>query len=337
MIVSNCQENLHSNYNILQQEKAKVFSKQYTLGQVPRFFIETLVVIAGLGTLVVFIRHGMAHGSILLTLTLLAVSLIRMMPSMSRIQYNLTIVRHNLHAFNNIYEDLLSLSPLEIESSNNTPLIFNDKIELRNIDFAYEGAEENIFTDFSLTIPHASSVAFVGTTGCGKTTLVDIILGLLKPSKGKICVDGQDIEGNLPSWRRKIGYVPQFIFLIDASIVENVAWGIPEDEVNLEHVRECLAKAQILDFIESLPKKLETNIGENGVSLSGGQRQRIGIARALYRKPEVLVLDEATSALDNETENAFVKALESLKGKLTIIMIAHRLTTTQNCDNIIEL
>jgi ABC-type multidrug transport system fused ATPase/permease subunit len=279
----------------------------------------------------------MAQGSILLTLTLLAVSLIRMMPSMSRIQYNLTTVRHNLHAFNNIYEDLKNLSPVIIESSDKEPLCFKDKIEIKNVDFAYEGAEENIFTDFSLTIPFASSVAFVGTTGCGKTTLVDIILGLLKPIKGKILVDGRSIEENLPSWREKIGYVPQFIFLLDSSIAENVAWGVNRDKIDEQKIRKCLEKAQILDFVESLPDKLKTNVGENGVCLSGGQRQRIGIARALYRDPEVLVLDEATSALDNETENAFVEALDSLRGKLTIIMIAHRLTTIKNCDKIIRM
>ena len=337
VIVSNCQKHLQSQYSKLQKKRGQVHSRQYTLGQVPRFFIETFVVIIGLGTLVVFIWHGMAQGSILLTLTLLAVSLIRMMPSMSRIQYNLTTVRHNLHAFNNIYEDLKNLSPVIIESSDKEPLCFKDKIEIKNVDFAYEGAEENIFTDFSLTIPFASSVAFVGTTGCGKTTLVDIILGLLKPIKGKILVDGRSIEENLPSWREKIGYVPQFIFLLDSSIAENVAWGVNRDKIDEQKIRKCLEKAQILDFVESLPDKLKTNVGENGVCLSGGQRQRIGIARALYRDPEVLVLDEATSALDNETENAFVEALDSLRGKLTIIMIAHRLTTIKNCDKIIRM
>ena len=337
VIVSNCQDNLHSIYDILQRKKAKVFAKQYTMGQVPRFFIETLVVIAGLGTLIVFLWHGMAHGSILLTLTLLAISLIRMMPSMSRIQYNLTIVRQQLHAFNNIYEDLQKLRPVENKSSSSTALEFKDKLEIKNIDFAYEGTEKYIFTDFSLSIPHASSIAFVGTTGCGKTTLVDIILGLLKPSNGEICIDGHNIEQNLSSWRSKIGYVPQFIFLTDSNIIENVAWGVNKKDIDEEHVKQCLKKAQILDFVENLPNKLDTNVGENGVSLSGGQRQRIGIARALYRNPEVLILDEATSALDNETENAFVDALESLKGELTIIMIAHRLTTIENCDKIIKL
>ena len=337
VIVNNCQQNLYSSYDILQQKRAKIYTKQYISGQYPRYFIETFVVIAGLGTLIVFIWLGMAYGSILLTLTLLAVSLIRMMPSMSRIQYNLTTIRLHLHIFNNVYEDLKNLSPIELDSVKNEILSFKDKIEIKNIDFAYENTEEKILSNFSLSIPYASSVAFVGATGCGKTTLVDIILGLLKPTNGQVCVDGRNIEENLTSWLGKIGYVPQFIFLIDSNIIENVAWGINKEDIDEELVKECLRKAQILDFIESLPNKLETNVGENGVCLSGGQRQRIGIARALYRNPEVLILDEATSALDNDTENAFVDALDSLKGKLTIIMIAHRLTTTQNCDNIVKL
>lgn len=337
VIVNNCQLNLSTQYSVLQHKRGEINKKLYVVGQIPRFFIETFVVIAGLGVLIVFIYLGMAYGSILMTLTLFAVSMIRMMPSMSRIQYSLTTIRHQLHAFNNMYEDLKNLSPVATKSTNKEPLRFSDKIEIRNIDFAYEGTEENIFIDFSLNIPHASSVAFVGTTGCGKTTLVDIVLGLLKPSKGQVLVDGRDIEENLPSWREKIGYVPQFIFLIDSSIIENVAWGINKEDIDEERVIKCLKKAQILEFVENLPNKLETNIGEDGISLSGGQRQRIGIARALYRNPEVLILDEATSALDNETENAFVDALDSLKGKITIIMIAHRLTTIENCDMIVKL
>ena len=337
VIVSNCQKNLYTPYSELQKKRAKVNSKRYVVGQIPRFFIETFVVAAGLGTLVVFISMGMAHGSILLTLTLLAVSMIRMMPSMSRIQYNITLVRHNLHAFNTMYADLEDLTPVDVGSANAAPLSFSSKIELKNIDFSYEGVKEKLFTDFSLTIPHASTVAFVGTTGCGKTTLVDVVLGLLKPTEGQILVDGRDIEENLPSWRQKIGYVPQFIFLMDSSVAENVAWGINKEDIDEQKVRECLKKAQLLDFVDGLPEKLQTNVGENGVTLSGGQRQRIGIARALYRNPEVLVLDEATSALDNDTENAFVKALDTLKGKLTIIMIAHRLTTIENCDKVIDL
>ena len=337
VIVGNCQHNLYTAYSSLQQERGKLYSNIYLLGQIPRFFIETFVIATGLGTLAVFIWMEMAHGSILLTLTLLAVSMLRMMPAMSRIQYNLTIVRQYLHVFNDICADMKELSPPEQEEPAKAPLVFSDKIEVKNIDFAYEKMEGKLFTDFSLDIPYTSSVALVGSTGCGKTTLVDIILGLLKPQKGWILVDGRDIEENLPSWREKIGYVPQFIFLMDASIAENVAWGVNKDEIDENQVRNCLKKAQILDFVEDLPDKIWANIGENGINFSGGQRQRVGIARALYRNPEVLILDEATSALDNETENAFVDALSSLKGRLTIIMIAHRLTTIENCDNVISL
>lgn len=337
VIVSNCQQNLYSTYSSLQQQRGEINTRKYVLGQVPRYFIETFVIATGLGVLVVFMWLGMAHGSILLTLTLLAVSLIRMMPSMSRIQYNLTAIRHNLHSFNNICKDLKDLAPIALKSSDKEALVFKDKIEIRNLDFAYENMEQSIFSNFSLSIPYKSSIAFVGATGCGKTTLVDIILGLLKPLKGQVCVDGHNIEENLIFWREKIGYVPQFIFLTDSSIAENVAWGIKEEDISEERVRECLKIAQLADFMDTLPDNLETNIGENGVRLSGGQRQRIGIARALYRDPEVLILDEATSALDYETENAFVDALDSLKGKLTIIMIAHRLTTIENCDEIVNI
>jgi len=162
-------------------------------------------------------------------------------------------------------------------------------------------------------------------------------LGLLKPISGAICVDGVNIEENLPAWQMRIGYVPQFIFLLDDSIRSNVAFGVPSDKIDDNRVRECLQIAQILDFIETLPKGIDNLIGENGIRLSGGQRQRVGIARALYHKPEILVLDEATSALDNDTEKAFVDALKTLHGKLTIIIVAHRLTTVQNCDRIVEI
>jgi ABC-type bacteriocin/lantibiotic exporter with double-glycine peptidase domain len=337
IIVSDCQKNLYSVYSSLQSQRGKINIKKYIVGQIPRYFIETFVVTIGLGVLVVFTKSGVAHGTILLTLTLLAVSLVRMMPSMSRIQYNLTMIRHHLHSFNNIYEDFKENSPAIVKRSNKKALIFRNKIEIKNLTFAYESTQENIFSDFSLNIPYKSSLALVGATGCGKTTLVDIILGLLKPLKGQVCVDGCDIEENLTSWRGKIGYVPQSIFLIDSSILENVAWGTNKENIDYKLARECLNKAQLLDFVEALPGKMETNIGENGIRLSGGQRQRIGIARALYRKPEVLILDEATSALDNDTENAFVNALNSLKGQLTVIMIAHRLTTIRNCDIKVKL
>lgn len=269
-------------------------------------------------------------------LSLFAVSMVRLMPSMSRIQYSLTTIRHAQGIFEPLSKELCFF-----EREDKTPkrehLPFNIKMNIESLNFRYNEASPYIFKNFSLDIPRNSSIAFVGPTGCGKTTLVDIILGLLKPDSGKIYIDGIDIEENLPAWQTRIGYVPQFIFLLDDSIRANVAFGVPTDKIDDSRVRECLQIAQILDFIESLPKGIDNLIGENGIRLSGGQRQRLGIARALYHRPEILVLDEATSALDNDTEKAFVDALKALHGKLTIIIVAHRLTTVQNCDRIVEI
>jgi len=310
---------------------------QYFLGQLPRFSIEALVVTLGMGTLVMFIYSGMSMGSILLTLSLLAVSMIRLMPSMSRIQYNLALVRQTVFSFDEIFKDLTSI-PQENKNPAASAVTLKDRIRLDEITFAYEtDSGKNIFENYSLEIPCRASVAIVGPTGCGKTTLVDIILGLLKPDSGAVLVDGRNIEENLASWQKSIGYVPQSIFLTDNSIRSNVAFAVEETRIDDERIRECLKIAQILDFIESLPEGINTKIGERGVRFSGGQRQRIGIARALYHNPEVLVLDEATAALDNETEKAFVDAIKTLHGKLTIIMIAHRLSSTKNCDTVIQI
>jgi len=306
------------------------------LGNLPRFFIEALVVSVGMGALVALVLSGKAYGSILLTLSLLAVAMVRLMPSMSRVHYNLALIRQNLHSFDALFSDLVAPKPVS-KLPPGPALDFQRALRVEHLSFAYDSAAADVIADFSLDIPKNSSVAFVGATGCGKTTLVDLILGLLKPRRGEILVDGRDIEENLPSWRRKIGYVPQFIFLLDASVRENVAYGVPPAQIDDSRVARCLGTAQMLDFVDTLPDKLGAMVGEHGVRLSGGQRQRIGIARALYHNPEVLVLDEATSALDNDTEKAFIDALNVLSGKLTIIMIAHRLTTVEKCDQIVRL
>jgi ABC-type multidrug transport system fused ATPase/permease subunit len=235
-----------------------------------------------------------------------------------------------------VFEDISGIKP-EITSAGDSEIVFNREIRLDSVAFQYSGAEKPVIEDFTLDIPKNSSVAFVGPTGCGKTTLADLVTGLLKPTSGKVLVDGADIAGNLRSWRRKIGYVPQFIFLLDDTVRANVAFGVPESEFDDARVVECLKLAQIYDFVSELSNGIEHVVGENGIQLSGGQRQRIGIARALYNDPEVLILDEATSALDNETEQAFIDALRTLKGKLTMIMIAHRMTTVENCDDVVRL
>lgn len=188
-----------------------------------------------------------------------------------------------------------------------------------------------------MIIPKNKSVAFIGPSGAGKTTLADIILGILEPVKGKILVDQKDVYSNLKSWHQKIGYIPQNIYLMDDTIRNNIAFGISDKEIDDTRVREALKEAQLCEYVESLEQGVNTFIGERGIRLSGGQRQRIGIARALYSNPEILVLDEATSALDSETEKAIMEAMNLLQGNKTLIIIAHRLTTIQNCDYIYEI
>lgn len=210
-------------------------------------------------------------------------------------------------------------------------------IEVEHIAFKFDDAQEPLYSDLSLSIPAKKAVAFVGTTGSGKTTLADIILGLQKPMRGRICVDGIDIEEQPEWWASMIGYIPQFIYLSDDTIRANVSFGIESTEIDDALVWECLERAQIADFVRSLPQGVDTLTGENGIRLSGGQRQRIGIARALYAKPQFLLMDEATSALDNDTEKAIVDSINTLSGDVTLLIIAHRLTTIQNCDLIYRL
>lgn len=306
----------------------------YFTGQLPRFTIEAMVVAVGMGTLAAFILLGVSNTSIIIKLSLFAVAVFRLMPSFSRVQYYLATIRHYNCAFDDIYNDLTNLEH-EYKETDKPALEFKDAIVLDNISFTYPD-KNKLFDNYNLKIPRLSSLAFIGPTGCGKTTVVDLIMGLLKPESGKIRVDGRDIEENLASWQKQIGYVPQFIYLMDDTIRANVAFGISPDKIDDNRINECLKIAQILNFVESLPEGINTVIGERGVRLSGGQRQRIGIARALYCKPQVLILDEATSALDDDTEKAFVDALEALHHKQTIIMIAHRLTSTKNCDQIVN-
>ena len=205
-------------------------------------------------------------------------------------------------------------------------------IELENITYAYPNTDKNIFEHAHMTIPYGKSVGIMGTSGAGKSTIVDIILGLLHVQEGKITCDGRNIFESYASWLAQIGYIPQSIYLIDESIRENIGFGIKPEDIDEDRVWETLEEAQLKDFVQSLPEGLDTKVGDRGVRISGGQRQRIGIARALYHNPEILVFDEATSALDNETEAALMDAINSFHGKKTMIIIAHRLNTIENCD-----
>lgn len=205
------------------------------------------------------------------------------------------------------------------------------------MSFHYPDTDTYVLKNISFSIRKNESTALIGPSGAGKTTLADIILGALEPVEGGVYVDGVDIREHMAAWHKNLGYIPQTIYLMDDTVRNNIAYGIPEDEVDENKIWKALEQAQLKEFIQSLDKGLDTEIGEGGVRLSGGQRQRIGIARALYHDPEVLVLDEATSALDNETESAVMEAIDNLSGKKTLIIIAHRLTTIKNCNVVYEV
>lgn len=304
--------------------------QQFLFSQIPRFAIELAVILLGMGTIVLLLFYQVAPTTIALQISFTGLALIRMMPSASRIHYYLAHIRSQKDYFRKIFEDL-SCIPLEQKSSKH-PLTFEHELRIEDLTFSY--GEKTILKQLSLTIPKNSSLALSGQTGCGKTTLSDLIAGLFPPDSGRILVDGRDIHENLESWRAQLGYVPQVITLLEGTIAENVALGVPVDQIDRTRVAECLKIAQAEDFVLCFPNGIDHILVENGRNLSGGQRQRLGIARALYTRPSFLIFDEATSALDNETEAAFIEALSSLRGKVTILVVAHRKTSLEYCDRV---
>ena len=260
------------------------------------------------------------------------------MPALQQIYSSITLLTFVTPTVDKIYYELQNLKSSKINEKKEI-LFFNESITLKDIYYDYPNSSRTALKDINLNIPAKSIVGFMGATGSGKTTIIDIILGLLEPRKGTLKVDGTIIkEQNSRSWQASIGYVPQNIFLIDDSIAANIAFGKDIKDINQDEVEKVSKIANLHDFIISdLPKKYQTIVGEQGVRLSGGQRQRIGIARALYNQPKVLILDEATSALDNKTEEKVMDAITRLSKNITIVLIAHRLTTLKNCDIIYNL
>jgi ABC-type multidrug transport system fused ATPase/permease subunit len=245
-------------------------------------------------------------------------------------------VRFAWPVFNNLHKEFCLLEEV-LPQKNYLQLPFKSALVLEDVIFSYPSTEILALKEINLSIGQGESVGFIGSTGAGKSTLVDIILGLLTPVSGAVKVDGVDIQTNLRGWQDRIGYVPQSIFLTDDTIRRNVAFGLSDDQIEEALVWGSLRAAQLEQFVKSLPKGLDTQIGECGVRLSGGQRQRVGIARALYHNPSVLVLDEATSSLDTITEGDFMEAVCALKGDKTLIIVAHRLSTVEHCDHLFRL
>ncbi|WP_088001254.1 ABC transporter ATP-binding protein [Gottfriedia solisilvae] len=333
-----------SAYTSKSQINANIKRYRMMLEQSPRLFIETILVMIVLIMVLVIIFQGKNTANIVSTMALFGMAAFRLMPSINRVMNMITAIRFSKPALTVVYEDLFTNN--ETYSSRGTiePAVnksdigkFTDSIKLNEISFRYPNQKEYSLKDISLTIPIGQSVAFIGESGAGKTTLVDMILGLFQPEKGSILVDGENISEIKSIWQQKIGYIPQSIFLTDDSIRENVAFGVPKDQIDDHAVWNALEQAQLKDFIEGQPNQLDTTVGERGIRLSGGQRQRIGIARALYHNPEIIFMDEATSALDNETEKDIMSAIDDLKGEKTLIIIAHRLSTIKNCDKVFKI
>jgi ABC-type multidrug transport system fused ATPase/permease subunit len=260
----------------------------------------------------------------------------RLLPSLQQIYHSLVSVRGATAILDTITADMAATPVLPIPETGAQPLTLETALELSNVSFAYAQAERPTLRGVDLVIPARTTVGIVGGTGAGKTTLVDLILGLLTPDAGVIRVDGRPVTPeNLRAWQKTLGYVPQTIYLTDDTIAANIAFGVPKDEIDMAAVERAARVAALHDFVLSdLPLGYETFVGERGVRLSGGQRQRIGIARALYRDPTLLILDEATSALDNITERVVMEAVQRIRSDKTIILIAHRLSTVKSCDTI---
>lgn len=324
------------------QQYGEANRKYLFINQLPRMIIETMVVSGLLVMIVAKLAMGSTPEEIVPLLGVLALAAFRLMPSANRIVNLFNTIKFQQPLFYELYPELMDIKERQ-ESRKESyylsvqpKLKFEKSIQVNRLRFAYPEGREDVLRDVSFSIGKGDFAGIIGPSGAGKTTFVDILLGLLKPSDGNIKVDGQDIFDNIRSWQANLAYVPQSIYLIDGSVKENIALGVAPDNIDNALIEKSLHMAELYDFVLDLPEGMETRVGERGVKLSGGQRQRIGIARALYQQPEVLILDEATSALDNDTEKSITDTILKLKGQITIIAIAHRLSTLVECDYKIE-
>ena len=326
---------------------AKMMARVPVFSNSARYLVEPLAFGGLVVAVLLLAARGRDFSDILPNLGVMALAGYRLLPSLQLLYSQLTQVSSMRHAVDEVYDEFVAAEtdgsiPSAITSDRimpATPFRWNDAITLREVSFRYPGASRPALNGISLIIAKSTSLGVIGPTGSGKSTLVDLLLGLYQPTKGEILIDGRPLTPALvPAWQATIGYVPQDIFLIDDTIAHNIAFGLADNEIDPARLREACAIAQILEFIEAeLREGFDTVVGERGIRLSGGQRQRIGLARALYRSPSLLILDEATSALDMATEAKLLDALRSLAGKPTMVVAAHRLSTVTGCDQLIDL
>lgn len=305
------------------------------LQMISKPIMETLCITAVMLAIILKLLNGTEITSFMSTISAFAVAAFRLLPSFNRLTNYVSVIIFNYPAFDAAYNDLKKIEEVSIESygaleNTESVLSLNQSIHIENVSYKYPAGEGFVLSNINVEIPKNKSVALIGPSGAGKTTLADLILGALEPTEGNIYIDETDAFENLSAWQKNVGYIPQTIYLMDDTIRNNITYGA--EKVDDERLMKAIEEAQLKEFIGTLSEGLDTEIGERGMRLSGGQRQRIGIARALYSNPQVLVLDEATSALDNDTEKAVMEAIDSLAGTKTLIIIAHRLSTVENCD-----
>jgi ABC-type multidrug transport system fused ATPase/permease subunit len=324
-------------YRVHNTQSARAGQFNVTLQQLPRLWLELLAVI-GLATLVLtLVMQGRKLSTVVPMVGLFAAVAFRLMPSANRLLASVQSLRFGFPVIDILHKELKVDAAAERDEHVTEIVPFRHTLALDEVTFSYAGAREPALNSLSLCIRRGESVGFIGASGAGKSTLVDILLGLLTPDTGYVRVDGVNIQTHLRNWQNQIGYVPQSIYLTDDTLRRNVAFGLPNPDIDEETVWRCIRAAQLDEFVQSLPNGLDSMVGERGVRLSGGQRQRIGIARALYHDPSVLVLDEATSALDTATERSVMQAVNALQGEKTILIVAHRVSTVEHCDRLYRL
>jgi ABC-type multidrug transport system fused ATPase/permease subunit len=314
------------------REATRTGMKQSFFGELPKHLLELSFVVGLAGTAVVIFASNPSDAAVV-SLALFAACGTRMMPSLVRLTSSLSTLRFAMPMTALLVSDLHEFdTPLSPAPTHRTP---GGEIAMEGVSFRYPGADRDALTDISLTVPLGSSLAIVGPSGSGKSTLVDILLGLHTPDRGRVTVGGRDIQQDLASWQTSLGVVPQDVWWVSDTLAANIAFGVPPEERDLAGLRRAVDRAQLSDVVAALPDGLDTLLGDKGRRLSGGQLQRVGIARALYFEPTMLVFDEATSALDNETEHRITRTLADLHGETTLVVVAHRLSTVRNCDQLI--
>lgn len=335
------EEEFFRKFDVNNKITAAMARNRATVVELPRLWLEVVAIIGLAALVIVMLSQEKSTEVILPFLGLFAVASFRLLPSANRILGSIQSLRFGLPIIETLNSELTTAEnirdPAINQVSNRSNIDFLSEISVMKINYAYPETSSQVLKNLSIKIKRGESVGFIGESGSGKSTMVDVLLGLLLPTSGHVMVDGKNIHSDLAAWQSKLGYVPQSIYLTDDTLRNNVALGLEGDEVDEEAITRSIQAAQLDSFVRDLPEGLDTFVGERGVRLSGGQRQRIGIARALYNDPAVLVLDEATSALDSETEQGVMMSVDKLHGEKTIIIVAHRMSTLAGCDTIFRL